>query len=345
MIRFDARLARPILKAQLTARGVSDQSSHHVADSLLETSLRGVDSHGINLFPYYVHAVEGGRINRAPEMTIVKRRSSSAVLDGDHGFGHHAGSVAIELAMQMATESGIGIVAVRHSTHFGAAAYFAHQASRRGYAAFAFTNADALVKAYGGKEPFFGSNPICFAVPMANEEPFCLDMSTSRVSWNKVVNKRRGKETMPDGWASDEHGEPTTEPVRAKMLEPLGDYKGFGLGMMVEILCAGLSDGPFDRDILPMYGSPLSERRNISHCFMAINIQDFVEIGHFTERMRSLATRLRAISPSGAEPVMAPGDPEKRAAARRLVDGIPVDAEKYEEFLRVSESFRKAVVP
>jgi ureidoglycolate dehydrogenase (NAD+) len=347
---FDGRVLAGILGHELRHRGVSDDSARHVAQSLVEASVRGVDSHGINLFPYYVSAVEGGRINRTPALRVVTRRPALATLDADHGFGHHAGSVAMQLAMEMADDTGVGVVGVRQSTHFGAAAYFAHQASRLGYAAFAFTNADALVKAYGAGEAIFGTNPVCFSVPIEGEEPFCLDMATSRVSWNKVMNKRRGSEQMPAGWACDGQGEPTTNPDHARMLEPSGEYKGYGLGMMVEILCAGFMDGPFGKDIAPMYGSPLTERRSISHFFMAISIRDFVDVNRFRQRMRSLADRIRSLprpsrqSSEEAAPVMVPGDPEKKTFELRTREGIPVDDAKYAEFLAVSTDFAKALI-
>jgi ureidoglycolate dehydrogenase (NAD+) len=347
MPQFDGRVLPAILEHELRRRGVSEDSARHVGESLVEASVRGVDSHGIDLFPYYVSAVEGGRINGAPELRIVTRRPALATLDAGDGFGHHAGSVAMQLAMEMADHTGVGVVGVRQSTHFGAAAYFAHQASRRGYAAFAFTNADALVRAYGSGEAIFGTNPVCFSVPIEGEEPFCLDMATSRVSWNKVMNKRRRRELMPPDWACDGRGEPTTDPGRARMLEPSGEYKGYGLGMMVEILCAGFMDGPFGKDILPMYGSPLNERRSISHFFMAISIRDFVDVDRFRHRMRSLVNRIRALSPKdgaqGAAPVMVPGDPEKKASELRTREGIPVDDDKYADFLAVSTDFAKAL--
>lgn len=341
---FDGRVLPELLKDQLRCRGVSEESAHHVAESLVETSLRGVDSHGINLFPYYVAAVEGGRINPMPALRIVKRRPASAVLDADHGFGHHAGSAAMQVAMEMAEASGVGVVAVRRSTHFGAAAYFAHQASRRGYIAFAFTNADALVKAYGGLESFFGTNPICFTVPIAGEEPLCLDMATSRVSWNKIMDHRRRGQRIPEGWACNGRAEPTTDSAQARMLEPIGDYKGFGLGMMVEILCSVLVDGPLGKDLLPMYGTPLSQRRHIGHFFMAVGLRDFADPGAFERRMRILVDRVRALEPQGPGPVMVPGDPEKKAFAARTQSGIPVDEEKLAEFLNVSADFAKAVM-
>jgi LDH2 family malate/lactate/ureidoglycolate dehydrogenase len=345
MLRFDGRVLAEVLRDELQRRGVSEPSAHHVAASLIETSLRGVDSHGINLFPYYVSAVEGGRINPTPRFRILTQRAASATLHADHGFGHHAGSAAMELAIEMAAQSGVGVVGVRESTHFGAAAYFAHQASRRGYVAFAFTNADALVKAFGASEPFFGTNPICFTVPLAGEEPLCLDMATSRVSWNKIMGHRRRAEPLLPGWACDEKGEITTQPMQAKMLEPIGDYKGFGLGMMVEILCAGLNEGPVAKDLLPMYGSPLDQKRSISHFFMVLSLHGFVDPQAFGQRMKALAERVRALHPKGQQSVMVPGDPEKKAFAVRSVEGIPLDEDKYAEFLRVSPDFAKAVVP
>jgi LDH2 family malate/lactate/ureidoglycolate dehydrogenase len=341
---LDSHVLRPILQSELQLRRVVPESASHVAQSLVETSTRGVDSHGINLFPYYVSAIEGGRINPTPRFTWAARKPSVAVLNADHGFGHHAGSTAMDAAVEMASQTGIGAVSVRESTHFGAAAYFALQASRRGYLAFAFTNADALVRVHDGRTAFFGTNPICFCAPMDGEDPFCLDMATSQVSWNKIVNKRDAGELLPIGWACDQEGESTIEPGRAAMLEPIGEYKGYGLGMMVEILCAVLAGGPLGRDLLPMYGSPLNEQRAISHFFVAINIVDFVDAKNFTEQMTELARRIRGLRPRGKSPVMISGDPEKHNYRKRQTQGIPIEDAKYAQFLQVSAEFKKAAL-
>jgi LDH2 family malate/lactate/ureidoglycolate dehydrogenase len=157
------------------------------------------------------------------------------------------------------------------------------------------------------------------------------------------MNRRRSGESLPNGWASDEQGQPTSDPALARMLEPSGGYKGYGLGMMVEILCAMLADGPLDKDILPMYGSPLDATRNISHFFMAINVGDFVDLERFRQRMRQLASRIRSLEPQTTMPVMISGDPEKRAFELRSRDGIPVDDQKYAEFIGISASFAEAV--
>ena len=250
MIYFDSQRLKPLMILILKDKGVNQDSIHHVVSSLIDTSLRGVDSHGINLFPHYCRELDAGRINKNPHFQINQTAVSTASMNADHGFGYHAGVVAMDKAIELAKNTGMGAVSVKDSSHFGAAAYFGLRAAEKDCLGFAFTNADDLVKAHGGKESFFGTNPICFTAPMNSEEPFCLDMSTSVVSWNKIQNYRQSNESIPLGWAFDENGCEVTDPHKAKTLNPIGGYKGFGLGAMVDILCALLADGPLGLNTL-----------------------------------------------------------------------------------------------
>jgi len=342
MIQLDAGLLRPIFGRQLELAGVDRESAEHVIESLLQTSLRGVDSHGIQLFPHYVRAARGGRINIAPNMTMTSTGASSAILDADHAFGHRAGAQAIDHAVDLASKSGVGIVSVRHSSHFGAAAYFALRAASRGFLGFSFTNGDSLVKAFNARKAVFGTNPICFTAPLRDEGPLCLDMATSVVSWNKVrVRHASGLQLLPD-WAYDGEGMPTTDPAAARSLSAAGGYKGFGLGMMVEILCGVLAEGPIGTEILTMYGAPIEARRSISHFFMAIDIGRFLDLESFRGRMQSLVEQIRSM-PSVADSVMVPGDPEKRAFVVRTAAGIPAPAAVFDALCEISQDFRAAV--
>lgn len=344
MMRFDARRLEPILVEKLEAAGVEKASTDHVVASLIETSLRGVDSHGIHLFPHYLRAVKAGRINAAPRIAIAHTGPSTATLDADHAFGHYAGAAAIDLAREVAAKAGTGVVSVRNSTHFGAAAYFALRAARQGFLGFAFTNADSLVKSFNGRTAFFGTNPICFTAPLEREGPFCLDMATSLVSWNKVRNRLASGDKLAPDWAFNAEGEPTEDPALARSLNPAGGYKGFGLGMMVEVLCGLLAGGPAATEILPMYGAPIEARRSISHFFVAIDVRRFVDPEVFRRRLQLMVDALRAIPPT-VDAVMAPGDPEKRAFAERSESGIPISSAMYDSFLEVSDDFRGAVRP
>lgn len=346
MINFNSKTLSDIMRKTLEQRKVNPDSIHHVVSALVQTSLRGVDSHGINLFPHYCKAVDVERINKNPSMVISQPGESVAIIDADDGFGHHAGAVAMDKAVELSKKTGIGAASVKNSTHFAAAAYYGLRAAERDCIGFAFTNANALVKTFGAKEAFFGTNPICFTAPMEREEPFCLDMATSVVSWNKINNYRRENKNIPKEWAYDASGNPTTDPSQVKTINPIGDYKGCGLGMMIDILCGVLAGGPASKDILPMYPPKLdSTKRRLSHFFMAIDIDKFIGVVPFKKNLQRIVDEIRAAEPvvAGQEVVVA-GDPEKRSFTRRLLEGIPVDDAKYEEFLVTSPEFSKAVI-
>jgi ureidoglycolate dehydrogenase (NAD+) len=344
MVSVDPNKIRALMQQVLADKGVVAEACSHVSDSLTNTSLRGVDSHGINLFPHYCRAVDAERIKREPAMQMNDTGESAAWLDADHAFGHHAGATAMDHAIAKAKATGIAIVNVRNSTHFGAAAYFGLRAAEQNCLGFAFTNADALVKAFSSSDAFFGTNPICFTAPMANEEPFCLDMATSLVSWNKIMNYRREGTTLPEDWAYDKTGAAVTDPDAAASLAPIGLYKGFGLGMMVDILCGVLAGGLISKDLMAMYTSPIEARRMISHCFMAISVEKFLDADAFRNQMQDMADRIRQMPQSGNEDMMVAGDPEKKMAVIRAQEGIPMDQVKFDEFVETDERFREVLL-
>ncbi len=344
IVQVDSMKLSEIMKAVLKSKGVKNDSLNHCVDSLIQTSLRGVDSHGINLFPHYCRAVDSGRINKSPIFKITSTASSAAMMNADHGFGHHAGAVAVDYAIDKAKETGLCGIGVIDSSHFGAAAYFALRAAKKDFIGWSFTNADALVKAHNSKEAFFGTNPICFTAPMAGEDPFCLDMATSTVSWNKIKNFRVANKSVPSEWAFDEEGMSVTDPHHARSLRPAGDYKGFGLGMMVDILCAVLTGGIISKDLLPMFSSPIEAQRKISHFFMVMDISKFSNLQSFKNNLQDMADRIRMLPKAGEDEVMVAGDPEKKMFAKRMVEGIPIDETIWSEFLSISSDFKNSVL-
>jgi ureidoglycolate dehydrogenase (NAD+) len=319
---------RRFCQAALAHRSVRADVADHVAASVVQTSLRGVDSHGFELIPHYLRALDAGRINPDPRYGFEQTAASTGTLDGDHTFGHAAGAEGMRHAMGLARATGLGAVAVRNSSHFGAAAYFALMAASDELIGFSFTHADSLMLSFGGTRPFFGTNPICMAAPVEGEEPFCLDMATTLVSWNKVRRFQARGDRLPDGWACDGDGNPVTNPEAARALLPIGDYKGFGLGMMVEILCGLLTGMPFGREISRMYADPLPQKRHLGHFFIALDAERFVGLGMFERRLREMMDALRH-EPARGEGVLVPGDPEKACARVRERDGVPVTAETW----------------
>ena len=178
--------------------GLDEHTCESVSFGLCETSLRGVDSHGIRLLPHYTRSALLGPKNQTPDYKFKQVFPAFGHLDADNTFGHAAGMKVIDLAMPLAKEYGISAIAVTNSSHPGAIASFALSAGRKGYIAFVFTHADALVSSYGGKRAYFGTNPICIAATRKESEPFCLDMAPTMIPWNKLLAAKEKGESLPD---------------------------------------------------------------------------------------------------------------------------------------------------
>jgi ureidoglycolate dehydrogenase (NAD+) len=315
-----------------------------VIKSVIQTSLRGVDSHGINLFPHYHAISSSGRINQSPNLYFKQLTQSAYILDADHTYGHYAGHLAINKASEISELHGIGLVHVKHSSHFGAAAYFALNAANKNKIAFAFTNADSLVRVPNSKVPFFGTNPICVAAPMSHETPFCLDMATSSIPWNRVKNYRMTNSILPEGVAFDANGIMSVNPHEVAMLAPVGDYKGFGLGMVVDLLVSTLIGEQLGATLEPMYKN-IESKRNVSHLFCAIDIQKFVSIESFKSQLTDIVGNIRSMAKiSDKISPMCPGDPEKSNERYRLRHGIPISEQDHKLFRRISTTIEDVIL-
>jgi LDH2 family malate/lactate/ureidoglycolate dehydrogenase len=335
--RLDPASLEAFAVAALCACGVRKDVAEPVARGLTQASLRGVDSHGLRLLPHYLRATRAGRINGDPDLRFERRAAAAGLLDADHTFGHAAGRAAMGRALELAAEAGLGAVAVRHSSHFGAAAFYALEAAEAGFLGLCTTHADALLLPPGGTRPFLGTNPIAFCAPVEGEGPLCLDTATSRVTWNRLLERRERGLPLEPGWAVDAEGGATRDAELAAALLPIGDYKGFGLAMMVEVLCSLLTGMPWGRDLTRMYADPIERRRHLGHFFLAIDVARFEDPARFRRRMRALLEELRAEpARGGGRAPRAPGDPEKACERERRARGIPVPARLWAELLAIA---------
>lgn len=321
---------RDLLDRVLGRHGVRPDIATHVSRGLVEASLRGVDSHGVQLFPHYVDALRAGRINGTPNLRFTRESPATAALDADHTFGHASGAVAMERAIAMAERVGVGMVTVSNSTHFGAAAYFGLMAARRDLIGLAFTHATPHVLYPGARTPTLGPNALCFTAPVDGEEPFCLDMATSAVTFNRLKMVKAAGGAIEPGWGADENGEPSTDAARIAHLFAIGGYKGYGLAMMLDIMCGLLSGMPVGPDVSPMYGVPLSDKRHLGHFFGAVAVSAFEDLTTFKSRLRTYSARLRAQAMRDPQSqAMVPGDPERQVHELRSRSGIPLDETVY----------------
>jgi ureidoglycolate dehydrogenase (NAD+) len=338
MIHIKAGVLRSFIKKVLLKIRVRGDVASYVTEGLVQTSLRGVDSHGVRLFPHYLEGVKKGRINPNPKYKFIKTAESTGVFDADHTFGHAAGIEAAKHAIRLAKRAGTGHVAVCNSTHFGAAAYYVLEIAKHDMIGLAFTNTDALIKTYAGKRPFLGNNPIAFAAPCEDEEPFCLDMATSIVTFNKIRQCREKRVSAPKGIGADKNGIETTDPRKMTMLLPIGGYKGYGLSMMIEVLSSLLSGMPYGPHIPKMFEAPMSAKRFLGHFMIAINIDCFQEKNVFKKRLALMMKELRGEPPFNKKvPVEVAGDPEKKNYSERIRNGIPMGLKEYEIFKRMGD--------
>jgi LDH2 family malate/lactate/ureidoglycolate dehydrogenase len=327
-----------LMGAALARRGVSGEHAGWIVDALIETSLRGVDTHGVRLFPVYLAELDGGRSRARPEMSWLGSARAARTLDAGHALGLVAGRVACTEAVRLARENGIGAVSVRDSNHFGAAAVYTLEMARQGAIGLALTNSDALVAPFGGVRPFFGTNPISCAAPGEGDDRFCADFATSQVSYSRVRHHRQLGLPLEPGWAVSRTGEDASSDSDVAALKPLGGHKGECLGMTVEVLSALLAGAPFDHELSHLYGEPYDEPRRVAHLFLAFDPGAFLAPEAFRASVSRLLRLVR--EQPAAEPgerVLAPGDPEEETAARRCVEGIPLTEEEAASFQRIAE--------
>lgn len=334
---------RSFVSSCLEKAGADEPSTDAVTRSLVGASLRGVDSHGIRLLPHYVKALTGGRINGTPSLNFTRLSNSTGRLDADDGFGHLAGYRAIEEGIRLADKSGLGAVTVINSSHFGAAGSYALAAAESGYLALAISNSDKLVLPYDGVMPFHGTNPLSFAAPVPQSRPFLVDMATSAIPLNRVLQYQAINRPLPPHVAVDQNGCMTTDAGNAAALLPVGGadygYKGAALAALCEVLSSALSGMAFSHQLLSMAGPDYTSRRHLGHFFLVMKPAAFIEPELYREQMAAYLSDLRAQPACPGTRILAPGDREWDEETYRLDAGIPLDPAVRAEFSELASLY------
>lgn len=334
--------------------GVPPEDAAITSEVLLSADLRGVDSHGVARLPRYVNGLRDGVMKPHPEIRTLHETPTTATLDAADGLGQPASVRGMELAIQKAQEMGTGFVAVRNSNHYGIAGYYALMALKHDLIGISLANAATLVVPTFGKKRLFGTNPISVAVPAGEERPYVLDMATSTVPRGKLEVYDRLDKEMPIGWATDSDGNPTQdaglalEGLASKEvlggLLPLGGageifsgHKGYGLALLVEILCGVLAGAAYASHVYPAgpNGEPLPSK--IGHFFGAIRIDGFRPIDEFKADMDDLIRTTRS-SPrvDGQDRIYIHGEKEFEKEEDRRRNGIPLHPAVVDNIVKIS---------
>ena len=316
---------RSLLIAIFTGCGMLEDDAALLAESLVVADLRGVHSHGVMRVPEYVKKLTVGGVDPHGRPSVARDSGACLVIDGGNAMGQVASHFAMQRALERAQEIGISAAAVRGSNHNGAMAFYAMQALSYDMIGLATTNALPTMAPWGGTERLLGINPLGIAIPAAKEFPIVYDAAFSGSSHGKIrIYQQRG-EPIPEGWALDAQGQPTTDPALAieGLLMPIGGYKGTALAMIMGILSSMLSGAAYGIELGDMERGPDPGRDG--HFLLAMDIARFEDVDRFKARVDNAIRQIRAANPApGVERVFAPGELEFLTEEQYRRDGIPL---------------------
>lgn len=332
---------RAYMERVFAAEGFAHSDAKRIADVLMQADLFGIESHGAQRMMYYHQNIAIGSVDVHAEIETVRETPVSALLDGRFAMGQLCGVRAMEMAIDKAKKTGVGVVCVRNSSHYGIAGYYPLMAAKEGLCAFSMTNTGPIMVPTFGREMMLGTNPIAFCMP-ADPVPFWFDASTTVVTLGKVEVHAKRERPMPEGWTIDGEGRIATDAgaMNASILSggmggilPLGGagethsgHKGYGLAIMVEALTGVLAQGLLCPEMQGAHGD------HTSHFFLAFDPAMFGDPADIRARMSRYLTMLRESEKlPGESRIYTPGEKAFEAQARRRREGIPVEEKTYAE--------------
>lgn len=323
--------------------GLSKEHTYHLVDSLIFANLRGIDSHGIMRFPSYIRRLTGGGCKINPKIRIIKEEPSMVLVDGDSGLGQVVSMQAVKLAIEKARNKGVSIAGANNSSHYGAASYYSIKISEANMIGFSMTNGEPVMCAWGGKKPVIGNHPISISAPYLPGRPIVLDIATSKVSGGKVRLAAKNKQKIPEDWIINKEGKKTNDPnelAKGGALLPFGEYKGYGLAVMIEILTSILMNAGilyYAKSGVEVFNTPT----NIGHCFMAIHIESFISLNDFIKKVDWMVSEIKALpTMEGVKEIFVPGEIEYRVEEQRKREGIPISEQVLDDLKKLSKDFQ-----
>lgn len=332
--------------------GVSKEDAKITADNLVLADLRGIPSHGVARLKRYVDGIKTGVILPKNKPQVEKETASTALINGNDCLGQVAGYFGTKIAIQKARDNAVGIVTVKKSNHYGIAGYYSQMILAEDMLGISMTNSAPLVVPTFGREMIIGTNPISLTAPTRRNRPFFLDMATSVIPRGKLEVYSRKEKPIPEGWAVDASGKISTNPVEVLQnmttragggILPLGGegetysgYKGYGMAVLVDILCGILSGGAF-ADMVDSKKDGKPAPAEVGHFFMAIKIQSFVDLDTFKDHMDTLIDRLKSSRKAlGENRIFIHGEKEYELYDRYIVEGVPLEDKVYDTLAAIA---------
>lgn len=319
-MNITAEQERSIITEILTRMDVPEEDAYIVADVTLDADLKGFTSHGIGRFPQYLNGLKVGTIDPAAEIIVEEETVSTTLLNGNHKFGHVVTYNGMTIAMEKAEETGIGLVGIHDSNHFGVAGYYSDMAVMQDMVGLVIANTEPAMAPIGGKEPILGTNPIAIGIP-SNKNYVSVDMATSSSARGKLMEAARKGQMIPENVALDAEGRPTIDPKEALKgsILPFGAHKGYALAFMIEILSGPLVRAAFGKGVKGTASS--DEMSTKGDLIIAIDPSKFVDIDKFKEEVDEFVAEIK----DSGENIFIPGDMEVNNIKKFRKEGISID--------------------
>jgi LDH2 family malate/lactate/ureidoglycolate dehydrogenase len=312
------------ISARLQKAGLTPERAHIEADIMAEADLLEVPSHGVRMLPGLVAALEQGRIVPTPELKTVRELGAICVIDCGNGPGRYASAQAMDAACNRAAQFGVGVCLAKNTTHWGRAHAYASRAAQAGYIGICTTNAMPTMAIWGAKKKVIGNNPLAIGIPgIERDKPVVLDMAMSQAAVGKVTTWLREGRELPNNWGIDAQGNPSSDAkaILAGAVSPMGEHKGAGLALMMELLTAALAGGAFTQELYAKDQSGIDAHS--SKIFIALNVKAFIDPELFQQRVGDFLQYLQ----QEASPFQYPGERGWHCRDRNLQAGVPLHGE------------------
>lgn len=329
MKRFRPSEIRSLAVRLATAVGVPSEDAETFAGALVDADLQGVTTHGISRLNIYLQRLEKGLIAPIAELTIERNGGCVLRLNAGNGLGQVQAVKASDLLIPLAKNNGIAAATIRNSQHFGALSYYCNRAADEGLILLAMTNCEPAMSPEGGYQAFFGTNPIAASFPTGKGFHVKVDLATSIVARGNIIAAQKKKQAIPEGWAMDRYGEPTTDAQQALLgtVLTMAGHKGYALAWMIEVFSGVLSGAAIGPEIGSMY-KDLDRKQDVGHFFCLLNIAAFLDLAEFKQRIDETIDRIKASKRRpGVEEILIPGERSSRNVKLNLVRGIAVSDE------------------
>ena len=322
------------------ATGMSQEDARLCADTLVQADLWGHQSHGVMRLSWYAARLKAGVCDPKATPELIADAGGLALIDGHDGMGQVLTARAAKEVVHRAKAHGIAAVGIRNSNHFGTALYFTLMAAREGCVAFLSTNASPAMAPWGGRKKTVGTNPWSWACPAGSHPPMVLDIANTGVARGKIYLARQKGQSIPEGWAINAAGAPTTDPAEAieGIILPMAQHKGYAIALMMDMLSGVLTGSGFGAEVAGPYQS--ERRSRAGQLMIALNIESMQPLKEFNERMEALISQIKSVPlAKGFSEVFYPGEIEARNDTRNRREGLTLPVDTLADLKKVADEY------